>query len=220
MKDRTEAMAAILNAAPVIPVLVVEDAASAVPLARALVAGGIATIEVTLRTPAAEAAMRAIRAEVEGAVVGAGTVLTPLQVERAVDAGAAFLVSPGSTPDLLHEAEDAPIPFLPGAATATEAMLLAERGYRYLKFFPAEPAGGAAYLKALASPLPDIAFCPTGGISAASAPAYLALPNVVCVGGSWLAPPAAVAAGDWAAVTALAKAAAGLKGAVAGLRRA
>lgn len=211
MKDRTEALRTILRAAPVVPVLVIDDLAAAVPIARALVSGGLPAIEVTLRTPVAAEAIRAIAAEVEGATVGAGTVLTPVQVELAVDAGAAFLVSPGTTPDLLSEAEDAPVPFLPGAATATEAMVLAERGYRYLKFFPAEPAGGVAYLKALASPLPDTLFCPTGGITAASAPDYLALKNVICVGGSWLVPPASVASGDWASIAAMSAAAANFR---------
>ncbi len=201
---------AILTAAPVVPVLIVEDWRAAVPLARALVAGGLPAIEITLRTSAALQAIRAVAAEVEGAFVGAGTVLTPEQLRQAEAAGARFAVSPGSSPALL-DAADPDLPLLPGAASATEAMALLERGYAIQKFFPAEPAGGTAYLRALASPLPGVRFCPTGGVGAENAPAYLALPNVICVGGSWVAPKDAVASGDWSRIERLARAAAGLK---------
>ncbi len=195
--------------APVIPVLVIDDAASARPLAEALVAGGLPVLEVTLRTPAALEAIAAM-AEVEGGVVGAGTLLTPRDVADAVAAGARFGVSPGATPQLLDACEAADLPLLPGAATATEAMVLLERGYSVQKFFPAEAAGGAPALKSLAAPLPQVRFCPTGGIGPANAPTYLALPNVLCCGGSWVAPPDRVAAGDWAEVERLAREAARL----------
>jgi 2-dehydro-3-deoxyphosphogluconate aldolase / (4S)-4-hydroxy-2-oxoglutarate aldolase len=191
----------LLRAQPVIPVLVLEDVATGLAVARALAAGGLATIEVTLRTRAALDVVRAIRAEEPTLRVGVGSVRTPSDLRAAALAGAAFAVSPGAGPKLLDAAHDDPLPLLPGAATASEAMSLAERGYTVLKFFPAEPAGGIAYLKALAGPLPDLLFCPTGGIGEANAAAYLALANVVAVGGSWLAPAAAVAAGDWATVT-------------------
>lgn len=189
--------------APVIPVLVIEDAAHARPLAEALVAGGLPVLEVTLRTPAAPEAIRAMTA-VPGAIVGAGTVITPRDVQTARAAGAQFAVSPGATGPLLDACEEADLPLLPGAATASEAMALLARGYDMLKFFPAEAVGGAAALKALGAPLPQISFCPTGGVSAANAPEYLALPTVPCVGGSWVAPKPLVAAGDWAAIRALA----------------
>ncbi|MEZ0073117.1 bifunctional 4-hydroxy-2-oxoglutarate aldolase/2-dehydro-3-deoxy-phosphogluconate aldolase [Planotetraspora sp. GP83] len=202
----------LLDLAPVVPVVVVDDASTAVPLARALVAGGLPVIEVTLRTPAALDAIRRIAAEVPEAVVGAGTVRTPGDVEAAVEAGSRFLVSPGTTPALLAALLAGGVPFLPGAATASEAMSLAERGVRELKFFPAEAAGGAAFLKSLSGPLPDVRFCPTGGITPANAPAYLALPNVGCVGGSWLTPADALAAGDYARVEKLATEAAALRG--------
>lgn len=201
---------AVLKLAPVVPVLVIEDAASAVPLARALVAGGLKAIEITFRTPAAVDAVKAVAQEVEDAVVGAGTVLNADQLAQAVEAGARFMVSPGAAPRLLAAAADCDVPLLPGAASASEAMALLEQGYRFQKFFPAEPAGGVAYLKSLASPLSAIRFCPTGGIARDSAGSYLALPNVVCVGGSWVAPGDKVAAGDWAAIEALARDAAGL----------
>ena len=202
---------AILARAPVVPVVVVERAADAVPLARALVAGGLPAIEITLRTPAALEAIRAVAAEVEGAIPGVGTVLDGAQLAAAEAAGARFAVSPGATDALLDAAADAAIPLLPGIATASEAMALISRGYRCAKFFPAEPAGGRAYLAALASPLPQLKFCPTGGISLQSAPAYLALPKVVCVGGSWMLPKAEVAAGNWDAIVELSRAAASLK---------
>ncbi|MGQ5226595.1 bifunctional 4-hydroxy-2-oxoglutarate aldolase/2-dehydro-3-deoxy-phosphogluconate aldolase [Streptomyces sp. MN3] len=200
----------VLGLAPVVPVVVVEDASDAVPLARALVAGGLPAIEVTLRTPAAPDAIRAVAAEVPGAVVGAGTVLTPGQVTDAVAAGARFLVSPGCTDTLLAAMRAAGVPFLPGVSTASEVMALLERGVREMKFFPARAAGGTAYLKSLAGPLPQARFCPTGGIGPDTAPEYLALPNVGCVGGSWMLPEDAVAARDWDRVERLAREAAAL----------
>lgn len=198
-------MRAMVAGVPVIPVLVIHDPAQAAPLARALVAGGLPVLEVTLRTPAALDAIRAM-AQVPGARVGAGTVLTSADVAASKAAGAIFAVSPGCTPALCDACVAADLPLLPGAVTASEAMARAEDGFDFLKFFPAEPMGGAAVLKALAAPLPRLAFCPTGGITAVSARAYLALPNVPCVGGSWLAPPALLQAGGWDAITALARA--------------
>jgi len=200
-----------MRLAPVIPVVVIDDARAAVPMARALVAGGIPAIEVTLRTPAALDAIRAIAAEVEGAVIGVGTVLSARDLHAAEEAGARFAVSPGISPYLLDAAEDCALPLLPGAATASEVMTLLERGYRYLKFFPAVPAGGHKLLGAWASPLPQIRFCPTGGISLTNATDFLALPNVICVGGSWLTPADKLAAGEWAAIELLAREAAGLR---------
>ncbi|GJF23964.1 bifunctional 4-hydroxy-2-oxoglutarate aldolase/2-dehydro-3-deoxy-phosphogluconate aldolase [Streptomyces sp. HO565] len=202
--------ASVLDLAPVVPVVVVDDLSDAVPLARALVAGGLPAIEVTLRTPVAVDAIRAIAEEVPGAVVGAGTVITPEQVGEVVTAGARFLVSPGWTDALLEAMRGSGVPFLPGVSTTSEVVALLERGVPEMKFFPAEAAGGTAYLKALAAPLPQARFCPTGGIGPASAPEYLALPNVGCVGGSWMLPKDAVAGRDWARVEALARAAAGL----------
>jgi 2-dehydro-3-deoxyphosphogluconate aldolase/(4S)-4-hydroxy-2-oxoglutarate aldolase len=202
----------LLARAAVVPVLMVESVETGVALARALVAGGLSVLEITLRTPAALEVIRAIAREVE-AVVGAGTVLHPEQYRAAERAGARFVVSPGATGSLLAYAEASETPFLPGAVTASEVMTLLERGYSCMKFFPAAPAGGVAYLEALAAPLPEARFCPTGGIDAASAPRYLGLPNVLCVGGSWVAPGDAVAAGDWPRITALARAAAALGGA-------
>jgi 2-dehydro-3-deoxyphosphogluconate aldolase/(4S)-4-hydroxy-2-oxoglutarate aldolase len=193
----------IASQAPVIPVLTIERVADAVPLARALVTGGLPVIEVTLRTQAALAAVNAIIRDVADAIVGVGTVSTADDVKAAVEAGAIFLVSPG-TPDVLAEAlASAPVPALPGCATVSEAMALAQRGFRVLKFFPAEAAGGVAWLKAVAAPLPDIRFCPTGGIDAHNASAYLALP--------WVAPKEALAAGDFPRITALAREAARLR---------
>ncbi|URL58658.1 bifunctional 4-hydroxy-2-oxoglutarate aldolase/2-dehydro-3-deoxy-phosphogluconate aldolase [Luteibacter flocculans] len=200
-----------LRLAPVVPVVIIEDASKAVGMARALVAGGIPAIEVTLRTPAALDAVRAIAAEVEGAVVGVGTVLNARDLENALKAGATFAVSPGSSPRLLDAADDSELPLLPGAATSSEAMELLERGYRFQKFFPAVPAGGSKLLGAWASPLPQIRFCPTGGISLANAPEFLGLANVVCVGGSWLTPADKLASSDWAGIEALAREAAQLK---------
>ncbi|MFD5626988.1 bifunctional 4-hydroxy-2-oxoglutarate aldolase/2-dehydro-3-deoxy-phosphogluconate aldolase [Streptomyces sp. NPDC127072] len=203
--------ASVLDLAPVVPVVVLQDAADAVPLARALVAGGLPAIEVTLRTPAALDAIRAIALEVPDAVVGAGTVLSPAQVARCVDAGARFLVSPGWTDVLLAAMEGSGVPFLPGVSTTSEVVALLERGVREMKFFPAEAAGGTAYLRSLAGPLPQARFCPTGGIGLDSAPEYLALPNVGCVGGSWMLPADAVAARDWGRIESLAREAAALR---------
>ncbi|MBD0739575.1 bifunctional 4-hydroxy-2-oxoglutarate aldolase/2-dehydro-3-deoxy-phosphogluconate aldolase [Streptomyces sp. CBMA29] len=205
-------MTSVLDLAPVIPVVVLEDAADAVPLARALVAGGLPAIEITLRTPAALDAIRAVADGVPGAVVGAGTVLTPELTDAAVGAGARFLVSPGWTDRLLDAMRGAGVPFLPGVSTASEALGLLERGVTDMKFFPAGAAGGAAYLRSLASPLPRARFCPTGGIDAARAPEYLALPNVGCVGGTWMVPGDAVRARRWDLVESLAREAAALRG--------
>jgi 2-dehydro-3-deoxyphosphogluconate aldolase/(4S)-4-hydroxy-2-oxoglutarate aldolase len=201
----------ILAHAPVIPVLTIERVAAAVPLARALVAGGLRVLEVTLRTRAALDAVAAIIAEVPQAIVGIGTVTRPIDVAAAVKAGARFLVSPGTSPELAEALADTALPALPGCATVSEAMALAARGFTALKFFPAEPSGGVAWLKAVAGPLPDLRFCPTGGIGARNAGAYLALANVLAVGGSWVAPPDAIAAGDFARITELARAAAALR---------
>lgn len=195
--------------APIIPVLVVDDVAHARPLAEALVAGGLPALEVTLRTPAALDVIREM-ASVPGGVVGAGTLLTPADVQAAKDAGAQFGVSPGATDRLLDACEEAELPLLPGAATASEAMRLLERGYTMLKFFPAEASGGAPALKAIGAPIPQVSFCPTGGVSLKNAPDYLSLGNVVCAGGSWVAPKDAVEAGDWSRIETLAREAAAL----------
>jgi 2-dehydro-3-deoxyphosphogluconate aldolase/(4S)-4-hydroxy-2-oxoglutarate aldolase len=201
----------ILRLAPVVAVTTIARVEHAVPLARALVAGGIRTIEITLRTPAALEAIRAIADAVPAAVAGAGTVLSGTDFDAAARAGAKFCVAPGMTPDLLYIVDNSTMPFLPGAATASEAMVLLARGYRLQKFFPAETAGGVACLRALYGPLPGIGFCPTGGIRADNAAEYLRLPNVVCVGGSWLTPAHLVDAGNWNAITALAREAAALR---------
>ena len=204
-------MTSVFDLAPaVVPVVVLEDAADAVPLARALVTGGLTAIEVTLRTPAALDAIRAIAHDVPEAVVGAGTVLTPDHVAAARAAGARFLVSPGWTDRLLNALRGSGLPFLPGVSTASEALGLLERGVTDMKFFPAEAAGGTAYLRSLASPLPGARFCPTGGIDADRAPDYLALPNVGCVGGTWMVPAAAVRDHAWDEVTALSRKAAAI----------
>ncbi|MGH3648512.1 MAG: bifunctional 4-hydroxy-2-oxoglutarate aldolase/2-dehydro-3-deoxy-phosphogluconate aldolase, partial [Micromonosporaceae bacterium] len=191
----------VLDIAPVTPVVVLHEVAHAVPVARALVAGGVPVIEVTLRSGAALRAVERIAAEVPEIVVGAGTLRTASQVPEAVRAGARFLVSPGSTPGLLDAMADSGLPYLPGVATVSDMLSVLDRGVTELKFFPAEAAGGAAYLEAVAGPLPGVRFCPTGGISPANAPDYLALPNVGCVGGSWLTPADAIAAGDWDRIT-------------------
>ena len=209
----TDATLAIMRLAPVIPVLTVRDAADGVAQARALVAGGLPAIEVTLRTPGALAAIAAIRREVPGAVVGAGTVIDLASLKAALEAGASFIVSPGTPPRLAEALAAAPAPVLPGCATASEAMALMGHGFRALKFFPAEAAGGANYLSSLAGPLADLRFCPTGGITLEKARAYLALGNVLCVGGSWMMPRAALASGDYATVEKLAREAAALKAA-------
>lgn len=208
--DASERLIAVARKAPVIPVLVVHDPARAADLARALVAGGLHALEITLRTPQALAAISAM-AEIPGAIVGAGTILGPEDARRAQDAGARFAVSPGSTEAMMETCEAISLPLLPGAATATEAMRLLDRGYSFQKFFPAEAAGGVAALKSLSGPLPQVTFCPTGGVSRANAQSYLGLPNTVCVGGSWIAPEAQVAAGAWEAITALAAEAAALQ---------
>ena len=196
----------IMTLSPVIAVVTVSEAARAAPLAQGLGKGGVRAIEITLRTPAALAAIEAA-AQVEGAVVGAGTVLSIQDLRAATEAGAKFAVSPGSTPSLLEAARAAPIPLLPGVATASELMRGLEFGYSNFKFFPAEAAGGAAVLKGLAGPFPQAKFCPTGGVTLDNAGDYLSLPNVVCVGGSWLAPDKLTAAGDWDAIEALARSA-------------
>lgn len=198
--------AEICRLAPVVPVLVVEDAATARPLAEALVGGGLPALEVTLRTPAALEVINEM-SSVEGGVVGAGTLLTPEDVLAAKEAGALFGVSPGSSQRLIDACFDAELPLLPGASSATEVMSLLERGLTVQKFFPAEAAGGAPFLKSLASPLPQVQFCPTGGVSVMNAADYLSLPNTICVGGSWVAPKDKVAAGDWDGIRLLASAA-------------
>lgn len=207
--DASQETARICALAPIVPVLVIHDAAKARPLAEALVAGGLPALEVTLRTPAALEAISEM-AKVEGGVVGAGTLLTPRDVEAAKAAGARFGVSPGATDRLLTACEDAALPLLPGAATASEAMALLERGYSVQKFFPAEAAGGAPALKAIGAPIPQVSFCPTGGVSPENAGDYLSLPNVLCAGGSWVAPSALIESGDWLAIPRLAAAAARL----------
>jgi 2-dehydro-3-deoxyphosphogluconate aldolase/(4S)-4-hydroxy-2-oxoglutarate aldolase len=200
----------VLDISPVIPVAVIDDAGTAVPVARALVAGGVAVIEVTLRTPAALDAIRRIADEVPGISVGVGTVTTPAQLEEAASAGASFVVSPGCTPRLLDAMTASGLPCLPGAATVSEMLTLLEHGFTELKFFPATAAGGLAYLRSVAAPLPGLRFCPTGGLTPETAPDYLALPNVACVGGSWLTPADAIAAGDWTTIRSLAARAAAL----------
>jgi len=197
--------------APVIPVVVIERVEDAVPLARALVEGGLPLIEVTLRTPVALDAIRRIAGEVEGAILGAGTVTEVAHVEAALEAGAAYLVSPGTTPAFAQALAEAPVPVLAGCATVSEAMALSALGFQVMKFFPAEAAGGIPFLKSIAGPLPHLRFCPTGGIGPANVEAYLALPNVVAVGGSWVVPMDAIRAGDFGRIRDLAAAAARLK---------
>jgi 2-dehydro-3-deoxyphosphogluconate aldolase/(4S)-4-hydroxy-2-oxoglutarate aldolase len=200
----------VMRDAPVIPVIVLSDAAHAVPLARALVAGGIRMLEVTLRTPAALACIEAIAREVPQAVAGAGTVRSAADAQAAAMAGARFAVSPGYSHAIGKACRDLGMPLLPGVATGSEIIAAQEDGYNALKFFPAMQAGGAAMLKAWQGPFGDVKFCPTGGITAANAPEFLALGNVVCVGGSWLTPSDAIARGDWARITQLAREAAQL----------
>lgn len=199
----------MLSRAPVVPVIVLNDVAKAKPLAEALVSGGLPLLEVTLRTENAFQIMEEM-ARVPGAIVGAGTVRDLTHMQRAEDAGSKFLVSPGSPPKLIADADKVGIPLLPGVATATEGMTVAEQGYSLVKFFPAEASGGARAVKDFASPLPDLTFCPTGGISLKTAPDYLGLPNVICVGGSWVTPADAVADDDWVRIETLAREAAGL----------
>jgi 2-dehydro-3-deoxyphosphogluconate aldolase/(4S)-4-hydroxy-2-oxoglutarate aldolase len=207
MAQDTDAIDAVLDLAPVIPVLMLDDPEAAIAVGRALVAGGLPALEVTLRTGRALDCIHAL-AQLEGAVVGAGTILDGGLAKAAADAGARFLVSPGATPKLVADAEACGVPLLPGVATASEAMAMLERGYSRLKFFPAEFVGGAGCLRSLASPLPKVRFCPTGGIDRAKASTYLALPNVACVGGSWVAPTDAIKAREWNKVEVLAKEAA------------
>lgn len=202
--EQSAAALKVCQLAPVVPVLVIEDLAHAAPLAKALVAGGLPALEVTLRTPDALDAIRAM-SEIEGGTVGAGTLLTPNDVKAAKKAGATFGVSPGATDSLIKACEDEGLPLLPGAVTASEIMSLLERGYTVQKFFPAEQSGGAAFLKSIGSPIPQVRFCPTGGITLKNAPDYLALKNILCVGGSWVAPKDAMAAGDWLSITRLAE---------------
>jgi 2-dehydro-3-deoxyphosphogluconate aldolase/(4S)-4-hydroxy-2-oxoglutarate aldolase len=210
--DRHAQILATMKLAPVIPVLTVKDVEDGVAQAAALVAGGLLAIEVTLRTPAALDSIAAISKRVPGARVGAGTIVDIAQIHEAVAAGATFLVSPGASPRLAEAAAAAPVPFLPGVATPSEAIALRDRGFRALKLFPAEAVGGARLLAAFAAPLPDLVFCPTGGIDFAKAPTYLALPNVICVGGSWMLPKAALEARDYARVEILSREAAALRG--------
>jgi 2-dehydro-3-deoxyphosphogluconate aldolase / (4S)-4-hydroxy-2-oxoglutarate aldolase len=205
-----EATVAMLRRAPVVPVLTVKDVEDAVAQARALIAGGLMVLEITLRTPAAMVAVTALAKTFPEAFIGAGTIVEAEQIRAASDAGARFLVSPGMTPRLVEAAVRSPVPFLPGAATASEALALRERGFHALKFFPAEPAGGASYLASLAGPLPDLIFCPTGGLDAQKARNYLALPNVACVGGSWMVAPGLLAARDFGKVEQLAREASAL----------
>lgn len=201
----------ILQQAPVVPVLAVADPDDAIPLAQTLVAAGLPVLEITLRTPAALEVIRRMR-DVPGAIVGAGTVLMTEDLAAVESAGAAFAISPGGTDALYAAARNADIPLLPGIATASELMRGLEHGYKRFKFFPAESSGGIAALKGFSGPFAQVKFCPTGGIDAAKAPAYLALPNVITIGGSWMVPNDALATKDWARIGALAKAAAALRG--------
>lgn len=204
-------LAQVLEQAGVVPVLVIENAKDALPLAQALVEGGLNVLEITLRTEAALAAVEEIAKHLPDAHVGTGTVLTAADVQRSVDAGATFMVSPGATEALLDAADNSAVPLLPGAANPSEVMRLLERGYHYQKFFPAEAAGGVPMLKSIGGPLPQVKFCPTGGVSPSNAASYLALPNVVCVGGSWMAASKLVVEKNWAEITRLAKEASALK---------
>jgi len=201
----------IMNTGPVIAVIVIERVQDAVPLARALVAGGVRVLELTLRTPVALQAISAIAHEVEGAIVGVGTLTRALDFEQSIKAGALFGVSPGLTPELIAAARDSGLPLLPGVMTPSELIAARAAGFTELKLFPAQQAGGIGMLKALGGPFPDVSFCPTGGISAATAADYLALANVACVGGSWLTPRDAVQSGDWPRITALALGTAALR---------
>ncbi|MEM6609974.1 MAG: bifunctional 4-hydroxy-2-oxoglutarate aldolase/2-dehydro-3-deoxy-phosphogluconate aldolase [Pseudomonadota bacterium] len=208
--EMSQIATAFCKKAPILPVLVVEDVQAARPLAEALVAGGLPMLEVTLRTPAALDIIRAM-AEVPGGIVGAGTLLTPDDVDAALAAGARFGVSPGATPTLIAACQKAGLPLLPGAATASEVMMLSELDFTVAKFFPAEASGGAAALKALGAPIPHMQFCPTGGVNPQNAPDYLALSNVICAGWSWVAPAASIKACDWAKIETLAADAAALR---------
>lgn len=199
----------VMTAAPVIPVIVIDELRQAVPLAQALVKGGLPVLEITLRTAVALEAIRAIAAEVEGAIVGVGTLTRPQEFTQVLDAGAVFGVSPGLTPELITAARDSGLPLLPGVMTPSEVIAARAAGFSALKLFPAQQAGGIGMLKALAGPLPDVVFCPTGGITAESFRDFLALDNVLCVGGSWVTPKSAVEADDWATITRLAAEASG-----------
>ena len=210
MSAKTDKLIALLKGQPVIPVLKIDDASNAVPLARALARGGLPVIEITMRTPGALEAIRRAAAEVPEAVVGAGTILNAAQFEQAAKAGSKFIVSPGATREVFAAARDSEVPLLPGAITPSEMMAALEEGLDFLKFFPAEQAGGAAFLKSLASPFAGLRFCPTGGVTARNAADYLSLPNVICVGGSWVAPDDAVKAGNWVLIETLARDAATL----------
>lgn len=201
----------VMRVGPVIPVIVIEQLEQAVPLARALVAGGVRVLELTLRTPVALQAIERVAGEVEGAIVGAGTITRPEDFDACIRAGVLFGVSPGLTPELAAAARDHGLALLPGVMTPSDVIAARASGFTELKLFPAQQAGGAGMLKALAGPFPDVRFCPTGGITAATAPDFLALPNVVCVGGSWMLPADAIRAGDWARITALATEAAKLR---------
>jgi 2-dehydro-3-deoxyphosphogluconate aldolase / (4S)-4-hydroxy-2-oxoglutarate aldolase len=211
MQSRIETLRAYARLAPVIPVVTIDDARRSIDLAHALVAGGLPVVEITLRTPSALDAIAAIAKAVPDAVVAAGTVVDRRQIAEVADAGAKFIVTPGTPPSLAEALAEAPIPVMPGCSTVSEAMALMNLGFHALKFFPAAASGGAAWLKSVAGPLPNLIFCPTGGIDIASAPTYLALPNVPCVGGTWVAPPTTIAEGDFQAITRLAREAAALK---------
>jgi 2-dehydro-3-deoxyphosphogluconate aldolase/(4S)-4-hydroxy-2-oxoglutarate aldolase len=211
MSGKTARMIAMLDGQSVIPVIRIDNALDAPPLARALAAGGLRAIEITLRTPQALESIRRAAGETEEALIGAGTILNARQFDDAVAAGARFIVSPGLTPELVAAAQGSDVPLLPGAITPGEVMAALEAGLDFLKFFPAEQAGGAAFLKALSGPIPDVTFCPTGGVTANNAASYLGLANVVCVGGSWVAPDEMVRAGDWSGIEGLAREASALR---------
>lgn len=211
MKARQDKVRAFLAASPVVPVITIEDAAHAVPLARALIAGGISAIEITLRTPAARVAAERIAREVPEALLGIGTALTAADLKLARDLGACFALSPGATPALLKAASEQDLPFIPGIATASELMQALEYGFDVVKFFPAATMGGIPGLKALSAPFPHVRFCPTGGISEANAPDWLKEPAVLAVGGSWIAPPDLIRAQNWDEITRRAEAAAALR---------
>lgn len=211
MTSRTETLLRLLDGQPVIPVIRIERVDDAVPLARALAAGGLRVIEITLRTRDALDSIRRVAAEVPEAIVGAGTILNPRQFHEAADAGSKFIVSPGLTANLIAATADSPVPLLPGCTTLSEMMGALDAGIDFLKFFPAEQSGGAPFLKAVASVIPAIRFCPTGGINATNASDYLSLPNITCVGGSWVAPDKLINEGRWAEITALSSAAGKLR---------
>lgn len=208
---KAQLLADYAGRAPVIPVVTIEDPDDAAPLARTLVEAGLAVVEVTLRTSRAMKAIEAIASEVPEAVIAAGTVVTPNQIVAVAEAGARFIVTPGTSQAMADALAEATLPAMPGCATVSEALTLFELGFQTLKFFPAQVSGGAPWLKAVAAPLPEVRFCPTGGIDAANAPTYLALPNVLCVGGSWMVPPQAVRGRDWTTIGRLAREAAALR---------